>query len=58
MSLQDTLGNESWLKTNEDKIKELFPVLLTEIHTLNGLKIGAELRLIGVEWKPSNARVT
>ena len=50
MSLQDTLGNENWLKNNEDKIKALFPVVLTNIKTLNGLKIGTDLRLIGVEW--------
>ena len=50
MSLQDTLGNKNWLKSNEDKVKAVFPVVFTDIITLNGLKIGADLRLIGIEW--------
>lgn len=51
MSLQDTLGNENWLKANEDKIKALFPVALTNIQDLNGVKLGADLKNLGVNWR-------
>jgi len=51
MSLQDTLGSENWLKANENKVKELFPVELTNIKNLNGLNIGTNLRTLGVKWR-------
>jgi hypothetical protein len=51
MSLQDTLGNENWLKTNENKVKELFPIELTNIEHLNGLNLGSGLRTLGVQWR-------
>jgi hypothetical protein len=51
MSLHETLGNEDWLKNNEDKVKALFPSALTNIQNLNGLKLGSELRLLGVAWR-------
>jgi len=51
MSLQDTLGSENWLKANENIVKELFPVELTNIKNLNGLNIGTNLRTLGVKWR-------
>ncbi len=51
MSLQETLANENWLKANENKVKELFPIAFTHIQQLNGLKIGAQLRTLGVAWR-------
>jgi len=51
MSIQDTLANETWLKANESAIKELFPVSFTHIQQLNGLKIGGQLRILGVAWR-------
>ena len=51
MSLQHTLANEDWLKNNEDKVKALFPIALTNIQQLNGVKLGTDLRTIGVEWR-------
>lgn len=50
MSLQYTLGNESWLRANEDKVKGLFPVVFTNIQNLDGITLGSELRLLGVDW--------
>jgi hypothetical protein len=51
MSLQETLGNKNWLKNNEDRVKALFPVALTNIQNLNGLKLGTDLRALGVNWR-------
>ena len=51
MSLQDTLGNENWLRKNEDAIKKLLPETWTHMHNLNGLQIGFGLKLLGVDWR-------
>jgi len=51
MGLQDTLGNEEWLKKNEDAIKNLLPETWTHMHNLNGLQIGFGLKLLGVDWR-------
>lgn len=50
MSLQYTLGNENWLRTNENNVKALFPVLFTNIQSLNSIKLGADLKNLGVDW--------
>ncbi|MEW6999208.1 hypothetical protein AADZ86_16100 [Colwelliaceae bacterium BS250] len=50
MSLAGTLGNENWLKTNEANIKAIFPLQWTEIKNLNGLKLGCDLKNLGVDW--------
>lgn len=51
MNLIETLGNETWLKANEAKIKEMLPETWTHIGNLNGLKLGFHLKLIGVDWR-------
>ena len=51
MSIEDSLANEGWLTANESKIKALFPEELTNIQDLNGIKIGSELRKMGVDWR-------
>ncbi|WP_426369295.1 hypothetical protein [Pseudocolwellia sp. HL-MZ7] len=50
MSIQDTLGNESWLRSNENNVKALFPVKFTMIHHLNSIKLGSDLKNLGVDW--------
>jgi len=50
MSLQYTLGNENWLRTNENNVKALFPVMFTMIHNLDSIKLGADLKSLGVDW--------
>jgi len=51
MSIQDTLANEEWLKQNEEAVKLLFPTFFTDIQQLDGIKIGTELRKLGVDWR-------
>lgn len=54
MSLIQTLGNKDWLIENEDKLSKLLPETWTHIENLNGLKIGFQLKLIGVEWRSTD----
>jgi hypothetical protein len=51
MSLQHTIGDENWLKTNENAIKALFPETWTNIQNLNGTKLGSDLKALGIEWR-------
>ena len=51
MSLQDTLGNEEWLRKNEKEIKALLPETWTHVGNLNGLQIGFGLKLLGIDWR-------
>lgn len=47
----DTLGNEQWLASNANKLKEILPETWTHIANLNGLKLGWDLKLLGVDWR-------
>ena len=51
MNLQDTLGNEQWLKDNEDAIKSMLPETWTNVQNLNGLQLGFKLKALGVDWR-------
>jgi hypothetical protein len=51
MTLQDTLGNEDWLRKNEDAVKKLLPETWTHMQNLNGLQIGFGLKVLGVDWR-------
>lgn len=51
MSLIDTLGNEDWLKDNEEGIKEMLPETWTHIHNINGLQLGFRMKLLGIDWR-------
>lgn len=50
-NLKNTLGNESWFRENESKIRALLPDVWTHIHNINMLKIGFGLKVIGVDWR-------
>ena len=50
-NLSDTLGNLEWCRNNEKELKGLIPSNWTHINNLNGLKIGFQLKLIGVDWR-------
>lgn len=50
-TLIETLGNENWLRENEQKLKNLLPKTWTHMSNINGLKIGFGLKLIGVDWR-------
>ena len=51
MSLQETLGNDAWLRANEAAIKALLPETWTHVANLNGLQIGYGLKLLGIDWR-------
>lgn len=51
MSLLDTLGNETWLRENEPKLREMLPETWTLATNLNGLQLGWQLKLLGVDWR-------
>lgn len=39
-----------FLRENEDKIKKILPETWTHVHNLNGLKLGYQLKLLGLNW--------
>ncbi len=51
MDVQDTLGNETWMKANEDAIKDFLPETWTHMNNLQGLRIGFRLKLLGIDWR-------
>lgn len=51
MNLQDIIGNEQWLRENEDALKELLPTTWTHMSNLNGMQLGFKLKLLGVDWR-------
>ena len=51
MSLQDTLGNAEWLRANEQKVKDMLPETWTHIGNINGLHLGFQLKLLGIDWR-------
>lgn len=51
MNLKDTLGNEAWLRSNETAIKSMLPETWTHINNLNGLKLGYQMKVLGIDWR-------
>ena len=51
ISLRDTIGNDEWLKKNEKALKEIFPDTWTHIENLNGIQIGFQFKLLGIDWR-------
>lgn len=51
MSLQDTLGNEPWIREKEDAIKAILPQTWTHMNNINILQLMYQLKLIGVDWR-------
>ena len=41
----ETLGNEDWLRANEDKLKNILPETWTHVNNLNSLQLGFSLKL-------------
>lgn len=51
MELQDTLGNEAWVRANEDSIKDMMPDTWTHMKNLSCLQLGFKLKLLGIDWR-------
>ncbi len=49
--LEKTIGNDEWLKVHETELKALFPADWSHACRVSMLKIGWELKLLGVEWR-------
>lgn len=49
-NLRETLGSEIWVKENEDKLRELIPDIWTPMQKMSLLKVGFQLKLMGVMW--------
>ena len=51
MNLKDTIGNEAWMRANENAVKEILPETWTHMRNLSCLQIGLNLKLLGVDWR-------
>jgi len=51
VSLQDTIGNEQWLRENETRLKEALPETWAHVRNINGLQLGFKLKLLGLDWR-------
>lgn len=49
--LDTTLGNPEWMKKNEKAIKDMFPETWTHVGNLNGLQLGFQMKLLGIDWR-------
>lgn len=49
--LLPTLGNREWVEANRYKLRLLFPEQWTPAEHLSALRIGFELKLLGVDWR-------
>lgn len=49
--LATTLGNEHWVRKNEEAIKDVLPNSWTHMGNLNGLQIGFRFKLLGIDWR-------
>lgn len=50
-SFRTTLGNEEWMKANTEALKKLLPETWTHVSNLNGLQIGFNFKLLGIDWR-------
>lgn len=50
MRFKSTLGNLEWLKSNEDRLKQLFPDTWTHLENVNVVRIGYGFKLFGIDW--------
>lgn len=51
MNLVSTLGNEDWMEANADALQRLLPATWTHMANLSLLRIGFELKVLGVDWR-------
>lgn len=51
MSTPATLGNEQWVRAHTAQIKAILPETWTHVQNLNGMYIGFQLKLLGIEWR-------
>lgn len=49
--LKRTVGDKQWMTENHVKIAEIFPFQWTDAKDIPILKIGFDLKLLGVDWR-------
>lgn len=47
----ETLGNSAWLSKNKQALLNILPETWTHLSNINGLQIGFQLKLLGVDWR-------
>lgn len=50
-----TLANKEWWEKNLDTIREkIIPATWTHIANLNGMAMGFQMKLLGIDWRDQN----
>ena len=47
----ELLRDTTWLKSNEKRLKEIFPKVWTHSANMNMLGVGYRLKLVGIDWR-------
>ena len=48
------LKDKTWLRDNEQKLRELLPPIWTHVANVQMLQVGFSLKLIGVDWRSTS----
>jgi hypothetical protein len=51
------LKDETWVRNNEQKLRELLPPIWTHEANVQMLQVGFSLKLIGVDWRSTSELV-
>jgi hypothetical protein len=54
MTLATTLGSNAWMNLHAAEVKALLPETWTHVQNVNLLRIGFELKLLGVDWRSND----
>lgn len=50
-TIQQTLGNESWVRANANALRNVFPINPVQVDLTLLTSVGYKLKLMGVEWR-------
>lgn len=50
-SVEETLGNTEWIRQHTVQLKSMLPQLWTHMRNLNGLQLGYQMKLLGIDWR-------
>lgn len=49
-TIQQTLGNQSWVEAHLPQLRNMFPVIPTKLELSMFLSVGFKIKVLGVEW--------
>lgn len=49
--LPKTFGSIEWITANTEALKKLLPAPWTHIRNMNGMQLGFQFKLLGVDWR-------